>query len=107
VLEEAAGAVVYLTATAQGRPLYEQLGFRGIDISTSYIGICRMIPSDGDARRVDSASPRRVTAGDIAALARLDVDVFGADRRRVLDELVTFADRFVECGDPVSGYAAA
>jgi GNAT superfamily N-acetyltransferase len=106
VLEEAAGAVVYLTATSQGRPLYEQLGFRAIDTSTSYIGIFRTIPSDGDPRLALSASPRPVTAGDIAALAPLDMDVFGADRRRVLAELVTFADGFVECGEPVSGYAA-
>jgi Acetyltransferase (GNAT) domain len=47
-----------------------------------------------------------VTAASLDALAELDLAVFGADRRRVLAELVTFADRFVECGEPVSGYAA-
>jgi GNAT superfamily N-acetyltransferase len=106
VLEEAAGAVVYLTATEQGRPLYEQLGFHAIDTSTSYIGIFRTTLSDDAARPAASASPRRVTAASLGALAELDLAVFGADRGRVLAELVTFADRFVECGEPVSGYAA-
>jgi GNAT superfamily N-acetyltransferase len=106
-LERAGGAVVYLTATEQGRPLYAQLGFHAVDTSTSYIGICRTSQSDGVAQRVASASPPPVSADRLGALAELDLAVFGADRRRVLAELVTFADRFVECGEPVSGYAAA
>ena len=32
-LAQAGDAVVYLTATAYGRPLYERLGFRAIDSS--------------------------------------------------------------------------
>lgn len=107
VLEAADGAVVYLTATEEGRPLYEQLRFQAVDTSTTYIGIFDASQPDGAAQRVASASPRPVTAARLRALSELDVDVFGADRRRVLAELVTFADRFVECGDPVSGYAAA
>ena len=107
VLEAAEGAVVYLTATEEGRPLYGQLGFRAIDTSTSYIGIFDTSQPDGAAQRVASPSPRPVTAARLGALAELDVDVFGADRRRVLAELLTFADRFVECGEPVSGYGAA
>ncbi|HTA07547.1 MAG TPA: GNAT family N-acetyltransferase [Streptosporangiaceae bacterium] len=107
VLEAADGAVVYLTATEQGRPLYEQLGFQAVDTSTTYIGIFDASQPVGAAQRVASASPRPVTAAGLGALAELDVSVFGANRRRVLAELVTFADRFVECGEPVSGYAAA
>lgn len=107
VLEAAAGAVVYLTATEQGRPLYDQLGFQPVDTSTSYIGIFSASRPDGAAQPVASASPQPVTAARLGALAALDVHVFGADRRPVLAELVTFADNFVECGEPVSGYGAA
>lgn len=106
-LDKAAGAVVYLTATEQGRPLYAQLGFRAIDTSTSYIGTFIVYQSDGAVRRPSSASARPVTTVGLDALAEVDLAVFGADRRRLLAELLTFADRFVECGDPVSGYAAA
>lgn len=106
-LDKAAGAVVYLTATEQGRPLYAQLGFRAIDTSTSYIGTFIVYQSDGAVRRPSSASAQPVTTVGLDALAEVDLAVFGADRRRLLAELLTFADRFVECGDPVSGYAAA
>jgi GNAT superfamily N-acetyltransferase len=106
VLDKAAGAVVYLTATEQGRPLYQRLGFHAVDTSTNYIGIFGTSQSDG-AQQVASASAQPVTAAGLNALAEVDLAVFGADRRRVLAELLTFADRFVECGDPVSGYAAA
>jgi N-acetylglutamate synthase-like GNAT family acetyltransferase len=106
-LDEAAGAVVYLTATAHGRPLYEQLGFRAIDSSTSYIGIFSACQSDDAARVPVLAGLRPVTVAGLGGLGALDLAVFGADRGRVLAELVTFADEFLECGEPVSGYAAA
>jgi GNAT superfamily N-acetyltransferase len=106
VLDEAAGAVVYLTATEQGRPLYAQLGFRAVDSSTTYMGIFSSHQLDG-AVWPASASVRPVTAGGLGALGALDRAVFGADRERVLARLLTFAERFVECGEPVGGYGAA
>ncbi len=105
-LDEASEAVVYLTATAQGRPLYEQLGFRAVDTLTSYIGVFRADRSD-NAFGAAAAGLRSVTAAGLGPLRALDLTVFGADRGHVLAELVTFTDRFVECGEPVSGYAAA
>ncbi len=118
------GAVVFLTATAQGRPLYEQLGFRSLDTSTSYTGIFGAHETEGTAtatwrswkprprssaqiRRFAPPALRPVVAADLDGLGALDLAVFGADRSPVLAELVTFADHFVECGEPVSGYAAA
>ena len=107
-LDEAAGAVVYLTATAHGRPLYERLGFRAIDTSTSYTGIfVSDHPSHAPVGPSVLAGSRPVTVAGLGGLGALDLAVFGADRGRVLAELVTFADEFLECGEPVSGYAAA
>ena len=40
-LEQAAGAVVYLTATEFGRPLYQRLGFRAVDVSVAHAGLLR------------------------------------------------------------------
>ncbi len=107
-LDAAEGAVVCLTATAHGRPLYERLGFRAVDTSTSYIGVFGAGQSDTAPSWLPvPAGLRLVTTAGLGALGTLDLAVFGADRGRVLAELVTFADRFVECGEPVSGYAAA
>jgi hypothetical protein len=107
VLGLAQGAVVYLMATDQGRPLYERLGFRAIDTLTRHSGV--FVPA-GDGARTALSLPvpvRQVTAADLGALAPIDRQVFGADRRRLLAELVTFADVFVTCGQPQTGYGAA
>ena len=55
VLRLAGGAVVYLTATAMGRPLYEQLGFRPVDTSTRYSGV--FSPRAGRCRTPGVGSP--------------------------------------------------
>jgi hypothetical protein len=70
------------------------------------MGIFSTHQSDG-AVWPASAAARPVTAGGLGALGALDRAVFGADRERVLARLLTFAERFVECGEPVGGYAAA
>ena len=101
VLDRANGAVVYLTATDLGRGLYAQLGFRAIDTSTRYIGM--FTPRAG----VADYPIREVTAADLTGIAAADLAAFGADRSLVLAQVRTVADRFVECGEPVSGYAAA
>jgi GNAT superfamily N-acetyltransferase len=123
-LEQAPGAVVYLTATDYGRPLYQKLGFRAIDASVTHSGLLRAEPaSAGPARAgpvraepaaagpVDAAttvagtgsatavagtgSPRIATDADLGRLAALDAAVFGAPRRNILARLPGFAERVV------------
>jgi GNAT superfamily N-acetyltransferase len=101
VLGQTGSAVVYLTATDIGRPLYQRLGFRAVDTSTRHIGLLTAESKDTEAHRL-----RRVTAAGVAAICAVDREVFGAERTRVLAELATFAEAFVECGEPVGGYAA-
>jgi GNAT superfamily N-acetyltransferase len=101
VLALAGDTTVCLTATTQGRPLYERVGFRAVGTSVTYTGWLRADAADDLA-----GAPRRVTAADLAAIAAADLTVFGADRRGVLTELVTFADDFRALADPEDGYAA-
>jgi predicted N-acetyltransferase YhbS len=54
-LEQAGDAIVYLTATSDGRPLYERLGFAAIDSSVSYRG------------RLAASAPRSGRRGAAAA----------------------------------------
>jgi acetyltransferase (GNAT) family protein len=84
-LEQAGDAIVYLTATSDGRPLYERLGSAAIDSSVSYRG--RLAAS---APSLDGAAPLQpVTAPDLPAIAAVDRVVFGADRgTRVIGPLV-------------------
>jgi ribosomal protein S18 acetylase RimI-like enzyme len=103
VLDLAADAVVYLTATPHGQPLYERLGFRVIDTSVTYRGVLSSDPAGPAA----GGLARPVSAPDLAAIAAADQAVFGAERNRVLAELVTFADRFAVLGDPATGFGAA
>ena len=105
ILQLASGAVVHLTATSYGEPLYERLGFRAIDTMDAHVGHFRAaspLPSQ-------AAAARPVSAADLDQLAALDLRVFGADRRHVLTELLTFADSFVVQRDAgtVTGFAAA
>ncbi len=100
VLELAGGATVGLTATGEGRPLYERMGFRAVDTSVTYTGELAAGAAD------DPAEARRVTTADVAAIAAADAAAFGADRSAVLAELVTFADDFRVLGDAEDGYAA-
>jgi GNAT superfamily N-acetyltransferase len=109
----AGDAVVYLTATNYGRPLYERLGFRELDTSVTYRG--RLRPgslggggpgaSAGAARSV--AALRPVTEADAADLRSADAAVFGADRGQVLGVLPEFADAFLLLGTAAGGYGAA
>jgi GNAT superfamily N-acetyltransferase len=102
-LARAGDAVVYLTATGYGRPLYERLGFRAIDHSVPYRG-----PLSARPRATPPVAPLRpVTASEAADLQALDTAVFGADRGRVLGTLPEFADAFLAFGRPARGYGAA
>jgi GNAT superfamily N-acetyltransferase len=102
-LAQAGDAVVYLTATGYGRPLYERFGFRAIDRSVPYRGIL----SAGPPVTRSAAPLRPPGAADAADLQAIDAVVFGADRGRVLGVLPGFADAFLVLGRPVTGYGAA
>jgi GNAT superfamily N-acetyltransferase len=102
VLMLASGAVVFLTATDEGRTLYEQLGFRVVDTSVTYTG--QLAPG---LAGLPATRARSVVAADVAAICAADLPVFGADRSRVIAELLTFADEFHVLGSPAAGYGAA
>ena len=112
-LARAGDAVVYLTATDYGRPLYERLGFRAIDNSVPYRGPLSASPLSASplpASRLTAPAAallRPVGAADAADLHAIDTAVFGADRGRVLGTLPEFADAFLTFGRPARGYGAA
>jgi GNAT superfamily N-acetyltransferase len=99
-------SVVYLTATELGRPLYERLGFRAIDTSVTYRGRLAV----GQDALAALGQAREVTADDLAQIAAADRTVFGADRSRLLAELIRFAGGFqmIDSSPPgTGGYSAA
>ncbi|MFP4322154.1 MAG: GNAT family N-acetyltransferase [Anaerolineales bacterium] len=72
---------IMLDATAQGLPLYERFGFRALypmQRFTSAPGADVVLP----------VGPRRATPDDLTALVELDAQIFGAVRRRVIQELL-------------------
>ncbi|CAL9518343.1 hypothetical protein SUDANB145_03763 [Streptomyces sp. enrichment culture] len=93
-----------LHATPNGRPLYEELGFK----VTGSVEMVRghFSPDDGPTSRI---ATRAATADDLAAVVRLDGEVFGTDRTHILARLPAFADRFrvAEENGRLIGYAAA
>ncbi|GHB25197.1 acetyltransferase [Streptomyces viridiviolaceus] len=92
-----------LHATPYGRPLYEELGFKTTGRAEMVRG--HLTPG-GPAPRI---ATRAATAEDIAAILRLDEEVFGADRTHVITRLPAFADHLcvAEDGGRLIGYAAA
>jgi GNAT superfamily N-acetyltransferase len=107
LLEQAGPAVVYLAANSSsyGRPLFQSLGFRSIDTVTRHAG--RFAPRPHAA---PGGSLRPASTSDREAMAVLDRKVFGADRRRVLTELLGFAERVLVAEDgqgALAGFAAA
>lgn len=99
-LDEAKTASVWLTATNNGRPLYEKLGFRAI-------GVCSMYLGDFDVAGPMTSRP--ASTKDMPAILDLDAEVFGASRADVLTRLPRFAEqiRVVDGPDGLLGYAAA
>lgn len=71
-----------LSATAQGKPLYEHLGFRVIAPITTYRGVVDPVEPTGRTRAYRST--------DGAAVAALDAKAFGAHRTALLGELPSF-----------------
>ncbi|MFD3339682.1 GNAT family N-acetyltransferase [Streptomyces anthocyanicus] len=92
-----------LHATPFGRPLYEELGFKVTGGAEMVRG--RFVPGGPEPKTVTRAA----TAEDLAAVLRLDEEVFGADRTPIITRLPAFADqlRVAEEDGRIIGYAAA
>ncbi|MEU6545614.1 GNAT family N-acetyltransferase [Streptomyces sp. NPDC046859] len=92
-----------LHATPNGRPLYEELGFKTTARAEMVSG--HFVP--GGFR--PSVSTRAATAEDLPAIVRLDEEVFGMDRTHIITRLPAFTDqlRVAEDGGRIIGYAGA
>ncbi|MER5749449.1 GNAT family N-acetyltransferase [Streptomyces sp. NPDC002088] len=91
-----------LHATPNGRPLYEELGFK----VTARAEMVRGHFTPGGTQ--SGIATRAATAKDLPAILRLDEEVFGLDRTHIVTRLPAFADRLrvaVENGG-IIGYAA-
>jgi ribosomal protein S18 acetylase RimI-like enzyme len=92
-----------LHSTPYGRPLYEELGFKVIGRAEMLRG--HFTPGGPEPEVVTRAA----TAEDLAAILRLDEEVFGADRTPIITRLPAFAERLrvAEENGRLIGYAAA
>ncbi|NMO36276.1 GNAT family N-acetyltransferase [Streptomyces sp. GMY01] len=92
-----------LHATPNGRPLYEELGFKVTGRAEMVVG--RFVPEDTPS----SVATRAATAEDLHGVLRLDEEVFGADRTPLITRLPAFADHLLvaEDGGRIIGYTAA
>jgi hypothetical protein len=92
-----------LHATANGRPLYEELGFKVTGRAEMVRG--RFVPGGADSR----VATRAANAEDLPAILRLDEEVFGADRTPLITRLPAFADqlRVAQEDGRLIGYTAA
>ncbi|MFE0651580.1 GNAT family N-acetyltransferase [Streptomyces sp. NPDC059534] len=103
VLAEAGDTPLTLHATANGQPLYEELGFT----ETSR---AEMVSGRFTFTTPAPAVPvRPATAEDLQAILRLDHEVFGLDRTPLITRLPAFADhlRVAEEDGEITGFAAA
>ncbi|MDT9685832.1 GNAT family N-acetyltransferase [Streptomyces sp. TRM76323] len=102
-LDRAPADTVWLTATPQGRPLYERFGFREIGTLVRCAGTpTPAAAGDGDPTR--AAGP-----DDLPGIVALDGEVFGADRAGMLRHLFSVAARTRVVDGPRGprGYAMA
>lgn len=92
-LAESRATGLILTATEQGRPLYEELGFKHLAHSSvlrgTFTGELAPSPTHPGVRI------RAAAAADLRAVIALDATAFGADRTELLARLPAFADRFL------------
>jgi GNAT superfamily N-acetyltransferase len=98
VLDLADRGPIHLYATANGRPLYDRLGFVEIDGMTTRVG---SLASAG------AGSSRLAREADLPAILALDAAAFGADRSDLVVRLPAFAEqlRVIEHASVVTGYA--
>jgi ribosomal protein S18 acetylase RimI-like enzyme len=92
-----------LHATPNGRPLYEELGFKSTGRAEMVCGHFTATEAAADV------ATRAATAEDLTSILRLDEEVFGVDRTHVITRLPAFSDqlRVAEDGGHIIGYAAA
>ncbi|SER93559.1 Ribosomal protein S18 acetylase RimI [Streptomyces sp. yr375] len=92
-----------LHATPNGRPLYEELGFKTTGRAEMLLG--HFTPGEPPS----GIATRAATAEDLTSIIRLDEEVFGTDRTHVITRLPAFADqlRVAEDEGRIIGYAAA
>ncbi|GAA0290095.1 GNAT family N-acetyltransferase [Streptomyces turgidiscabies] len=92
-----------LHATPNGRPLYEELGFKVTGGAQMVRG--RFTPNGPEPE----TGTRPATAEDLADIIRLDEEVFGTDRTHMITRLPAFSDqlRVAEENGRIIGYAAA
>ncbi|KOV63572.1 acetyltransferase [Streptomyces sp. MMG1121] len=92
-----------LHATENGRPLYEELGFKVTGRAEMLTG--RFTPGGPES----GVLTRGATAEDLPAILRLDEEVFGTDRTPLITRLPAFADqlRVAEENGRITGYTAA
>ncbi|MBC9726471.1 GNAT family N-acetyltransferase [Streptomyces sp. TRM68367] len=108
-----------LHATPNGRPLYEELGFKVTGRAQMLRGhfapagpgaeTMTGAETTSGARAAAGVTTRAATAEDLAGILRLDEEVFGADRTHIITRLPAFADqlRVAEEDGRITGYAAA
>ena len=103
VLAESGDTPLTLYATANGQPLYEQLGF--IETSRAEMVSGRF----SFTTPAPDVPVRPATAEDLQAILRLDHEVFGLDRTHIITRLPAFADhlRVAEENGEITGFAAA
>ncbi|MFD7991713.1 GNAT family N-acetyltransferase [Streptomyces mexicanus] len=103
VVSSAGATPLTLYATENGRPLYEELGFK---VTGRAEMLCGRFEQQETPSRV---ATRAATAEDLTAILRLDGEVFGADRTPMITRLPAFADQLcvAEDGGEIIGYAAA
>ncbi|MFI6322637.1 GNAT family N-acetyltransferase [Nonomuraea sp. NPDC050556] len=93
VLSRAQGAVVSLSATEYGRPLYEKHGFKTVGTMVTHKGFFTGRPS-GTTRVAD----------DLGAVIAYDTPRFGADRSKVLLSGYHQQIRVASDGDRITGF---
>ncbi|MEU6349361.1 GNAT family N-acetyltransferase [Streptomyces sp. NPDC047072] len=103
VLSDMGTTPLTLHATPNGRPLYEELGFKVTGRAEMVRG--HFVPG----RPERTVATRAATAEDLSAILRLDEEVLGTDRTHLITRLPAFADqlRVAEENGRIVGYAAA
>jgi GNAT superfamily N-acetyltransferase len=103
VIDRATGSTLVLHATAEGRPLYEKLGFRAFGAVEAHVGTF-------DATGTKTGRTQPAVPEDLLQIARLDHEVYGVHRTALLKRLPRFTERMRVLRDPeglIIGYGAA
>ncbi|MFD9069896.1 MULTISPECIES: GNAT family N-acetyltransferase [Streptomyces] len=112
VTDSAGTTPLTLHATPNGRPLYEQLGFKTVGRAEMLRGHFTPSSSSSASASADGTpgiTTRAATAEDLPTLISLDTEVFGLDRTHMITRLPAFTDQFrvAEANGEIIGYAGA